>query len=292
MKICIPILLLFVFNVVAQKRQHIIDATTDKNVFLFFPSPIIKALPGNNDFHFAYNQQTAENFGILKAATVKGESTLHVITKDQSVYSFLVRYNPSTEIFEHFFDGSEAVGNKGIGTRREPGGKPRSKTAGEGEKVTDSDFFEDIESDERHDFQFCRELLSRKPYFKSFYRKKSDIVLRMTNIAYKKDRTYICIKIENNSTVDYDLNFIQFNKIAKKASKKSNYQAIEIKPIPGASFQAIERIPSKENRTAIYVFEKISIDRNKLVNIEINELKGERNLNLGVGDQYINNPNK
>ncbi|AWX44791.1 hypothetical protein HME9304_01796 [Flagellimonas maritima] len=282
--------ILFSLSAMAQSEPFVLEATTDKNVFLFFPSPITKALPGNADFRFGYNQETAEKFGVLKAVGPRGESTLHVITDDQSVYSFVVRYNPNTSIFEYFFDGSESVGN--IDKKQKPNSRDDiSDSSIEGKKIIDSDYYGETDS-KQTDFEFCKELLARKDFYKNFYKKQSDVVLRLTNIGYRKDKTFICLAIENNSTLDYDLNFIQFNKVAKKASRKSNYQAIEIKPIPNYSYQKFERVASMETKRAVYVFEKLSIDKNKLINIEINELKGERNIQLAVGDQFINNPNK
>lgn len=293
--ITIDILILvfsFVFakSVHAQEGPYVLEATTDKNVFLFFPSPISKALPGNGDFRFGYNLETAEKFGVLKAVAPRGESTLHIITENQAVYSFIVKYNGDTSKFEYFFDGSEAVGSlKAKPTIVADNGSIESTYAA---KIIDADYYEGKREIKAAELDFCKELVNRKEYYKNIYKRQNDVVLRLSNIAYRDDKTYLYLTIENQSTLDYDLNFIQFNKIAKKVTKKSTFQAIEVRPILESSFQPFKRIGSMEIKKAVYVFDKISIDKNKLISIEINELKGERNLKLAVGDQYINNPNK
>lgn len=290
MKYIALILLALPLTIFAQEQSNILEATTDKNVFLFFPSPIEKALSGNGDFQFGYNTQTAEKFGVLKAVAAKGESTLHVITADQTVYSFIVKYAKEPTQFEYFFDGSEAVGN--IGNKPEPQILAETQEPlNSGRKITEADYYDSNNKVGNDHLEFCKELLSRKDYFKSLNKNQSDVVLRLTNIAYKDDKTFMVIAIENNSTVDYDVNFIQFNKIAKKASKKANYQAIEIKPLTEETYQPFKRIESMQSKKAVYVFDKLSIDKNKLINIEVNELQGERNIKLAVDHRYINNPN-
>lgn len=287
------LLLLLLFACIAINAQDtplVIEAATDKNVFLFFPSPIAKALPGNDNFQFGYNTQNAENFGVLKALSTKGESTLHVITNDQTVYSFMLTYAETPKQYEYFFDGSEAVGNYGKPKEEPPAPNDTSKQSPLGQKIVDSDYF-DEEVNATADMEFCKELINRKEYFRSLNQRTSDVVLHLTNIAYKDDKTFLVLTLENGSLLDYDINFVQFNKIAKKASKKATFQAIEVTPIPGATYNPFERVEAGQSQKAVYVFEKLSIDKNKLINIEINELKGERNIKLSVGHRFINNPN-
>ena len=276
----------------SQESKVEILASMDKNVFLFFPSPITKAIPGNGDFQFGYNTETAETFGILKAIAPKGESTLHVITEDQAVYSFMVKSAETLTKFEYFFDGSEAVGN----IDRSPGEqKPAEKGIEDdvviGQKITEDDYVPFRRKFDQGSFEFCQKLVAGGEFYKNIYRTKSNVVLKLANIAYRNDKTYIMVSIDNKSTVDYDLNFIQFNKIAKKASKKSNYQAIEIKRLAQYTYQGFDRIEALSSHTAVYVFDKLSIDKNKLINIEINERHGERNIELPVEHRLINNPN-
>src|SRR5690606_11063147 len=141
------------------------------------------------------------------------------------------------------------------------------------------------------DLQFCQDLVAKGDYYKNIFRSKNHITLKLSNVAYVRDKTFFVVTISNKSSIDYDLNFIQFNKIAKKASKKSNYQAIEIRPIEESNYQPFKRIGAFSSHTAVYVFDKLSIDKNKLINIEINELQGERNLQLPVDHSIVNNPN-
>jgi len=286
----LTILCFYCFSVNAQNESFVIEATTDKNVFLFFPSPISQALVGNHDFHFGYNTETAQNFGVLKASANADESTLHIITQNQTVYSFIVKYNPQVSVFEHFFDGSEKVGQ--IGAREQTTEVQTNKGLNAlGRKITDADYKEEITSSSSTDIDFAQELVERKDYFKTLFRRKNDIVLKVTNIAYREDKTFICLEVINDSPLDYDVNFVQFNKVAKKSSHKANYQAIEIKPLLKSSHAPFVRIEAMSSSKAVYVFEKLAIDNNKLIHIEMNELNGERNLVLPVTHRNINNPN-
>ncbi|MDC6367206.1 MULTISPECIES: DUF4138 domain-containing protein [Flavobacteriaceae] len=284
----------FSLGLFAQQEKQAIEATTDKNVFLFFPSPISKALSGNGDFKFGYNTQTAEKFGVLKAVSSEGESTLHVITEDGTVYSFIVRYAPNPSQFEYFLDGSKAVGN--LSDREANKGKNAVMAMDgtvnpEGVKITEDSYYKASKEQKNLELEFCKNLIDQEDYYKNIYRTKNNMLLKLSNIGYRNNKTFMVVTIENKSSVDYDLNFIQFNKIAKKASKKSNYQAIEIKSLEDSNYQTFDRIDAFSTRKAVYVFDKLSIDKNKLINIEINEMQGERNLELPIGYRIINNPN-
>lgn len=290
MKFIYIILILLSTASFGQNKPYEIEVTSNKNVFLYFPSPIEKGMTGNTNYVFGYDTNKAEKFGILKAQKESSETTLHVITQDQKVYSFIIKYNSETTKFDHFFSTSNALGNMNESKKKIfPKKDINSSSITKGDKITDDNYFEDKNSSSNNDFDFSKELISRGDFYKKYYKTNNNIVLRLSNIAYNADKSFIFLTILNKSSVDYDVNLLQFNKTAKKVSKKSSNQSIEIKPL--STYQEFRRIPAGETKTAVYIFDKISIDKFTKINIELNELRGERNIVLPVSHQYINNPN-
>jgi hypothetical protein len=113
--------------------------------------------------------------------------------------------------------------------------------------------------------------------------------LSVENIVFDTEQLYFVIQIENKSTLDYDLNFLNLSIETRQKGKKKSLQRLYLDPI----YKHL--LPSKivENETVrfVYVLPKFSLSNDRRVILELNEKNGERNIEMKLSHRYINNPN-
>lgn len=268
--------LLSVFTKGYSQSVHVLDtiyANDQKNVALFFPEPIRQGITGSENFIFTYNREKEQYFGLLQAKPGK-ESNLLVINRNGSIFSYIVRYKKHLEKLNYFIPKSSSIGNE----------KPI---------VIDSTGIvapkEQIENSIYYYQKFCSYLLDRKQRIGWIKERDENIVLKIENIVFDKEELYFVIQIENKSTLDYDLNFLDFSVQTRQKGKKKSLQSLYQKPL--FTYNQPTKIAENETARLVYVMPKFSLSDDRRVILELNEKNGERNLKLKVSHKYINNPN-
>jgi len=250
-----------------------IYANDTKNVALFFPEPIRQGITGAENFIFTYNREKEQYFGLLQAKPGK-ESNLLIVNRDGSIFSYIVRYKAQLSRLNYFIPLSSSIGNE----------KPL---------VTDS--IQTVTSEESIDNRtyyyqkFCSYLLDRNQHIGRIKKRNEGIVLSVENIVFDKEELYFVIQIENNSTLDYDLNFLNLSIETRQKGKRKSLQRLYREPMYK------HNLPSKisENETVrfVYVLPKFSLSDDRRAILELNENDGERNIELKISHRHINNPN-
>jgi len=250
-----------------------IYANDTKNVALFFPEPIRQGITGAENFIFTYNREKEQYFGLLQAKPGK-ESNLLIVNRDGSIFSYIVRYKAQLSKFNYFIPKSSSIGNE----------RPI---------LNDSISVVTAESnvDNRNYYyqKFSSYLLERKQRVGRIKKRTEGIVLSVENIVFDTEQLYFVIQIKNNSTLDYDLNFLKLSVETRQKGKKKSLQRLYQEPI----FK--HNMPSKitENETVrfVYVLPKFSLSNDRRAIFELHEKDGERNIELKISHSYINNPN-
>lgn len=271
-------IMIFVFAFAKANAQtpHVLDtiyANDTKNVALFFPEPIRQGITGSDNFVFTYNREKEQYFGLLQAKPGK-ESNLLVVNRNGSIFSYIVRYKKQLSKLNYFIPLSNSIGNE----------RPI---------VTDSIQAETSEKsiDNRTYYyqKFCSYLLNRNQRIGRIKKRNESIVLSVENIVFDKEELYFVIQIENNSTLDYDLNFLNLSIETRQKGKKKSLQRLYQEPIYR------HRLPSKivegEMVRFVYVLPKFSLSNDRRAILELNEKDGERNIELKIAHRYVNNPN-
>ncbi|WP_440068065.1 DUF4138 domain-containing protein [Tenacibaculum discolor] len=250
-----------------------IYANDTKNVALFFPEPIRQGITGSDNFVFTYNREKEQYFGLLQAKPGK-ESNLLVINRNGTIFSYIVRYKKQLSKLNYFIPLSNSIGNE----------KPI---------VTDS--IQVVTSEKNIDNRtyyyqkFCSYLLNRNQRIGRIKKRTQGIVLNVKNVVFDKEELYFVIQIENNSTMDYDLNFLNLSIETRQKGKKKSLQSLYQEPIYR------HHLPSKiaEGKMVrfVYVMPKFSLSNDRRAILELNENDGERNIKLNISHRYINNPN-
>lgn len=259
----------------AQKIEILdtIYANDQKNVALFFPEPIRQGITGSENFVFTYNREKEQYFGLLQAKPGK-ESNLLVINRNGAIFSYIVRYKERLEKLNYFIPLTSSIGNERPAiTKVDKGNNP----------------VQQIENRAYYYQKFSLYLLDRKQQIGRIVKRNQGIVLRIENIVFDKEELYFVIRIENNSTLDYDLNFLNFSIQTRQKGKRKSLQSLYQEPL--FTHNRPTKIAENETARLVYVMPKFSLSNDRRVILELNEKDGERNLRLKVSHKYINNPN-
>lgn len=250
-----------------------IYANDTKNVALFFPEPIRQGITGSENFVFTYNREKEQYFGLLQA-TPGNESNLLVINKNGAIFSYIVRYKEHLTTLNYFVSESKSIGNE----------KPKDSIENieikEKSVATNKDFYYQ---------KFSAYLLEQPKKFGFLVDRKHHMKLSVENIVFDKEELYIAVKIENKSSLDYDLNYLNFYVNTRKKGKKKSLQNLDKEPL--FTYNVPNRIAENGIARMVFVLPKFSISRERLVILELDEKNGERNLKLKISHKTINNPN-
>lgn len=276
MKTSFLILIVLVSAFAKGQTTQVLDtiyANDTKNVALFFPEPIRQGITGSDNFVFTYNREKEQYFGLLQAKPGK-ESNLLVVNRNGSIFSYIVRYKKELSKLNYFIPLSNSIGNE----------KPI---------VTDSvlaESSEELVDNSTYYYQkFCSYLLNRKQRIGRIKKRNEGVILTVENIVFDKDELYFVIHIENNSTLDYDLNFLNLSIETRQKGKRKSLQRLYQEPIYRHNLPS--KIKENETTRFVYVLPKFSLSDDRRAILELNEKDGERNIELKISHRYINNPN-
>ena len=250
-----------------------IYANDTKNVALFFPEPIRQGITGSDNFVFSYNREKEQYFGLLQAKPGK-ESNLLVVNRNGAIFSYIVSYKKQLSKLNYFIPLSNSIGNE----------KPI---------VTDS--IQVVTSEKNIDNRtyyyqkFCTYLLNRNQRIGRIKKRTQGIVLTVENIVFDKEELYFVIQIENNSTLDYDLNFLNLFIETRQKGKRKSLQSLYQEPI--YKHHLLSKIAEGKMVRLVYAMPKFSLSNDRRAILELNEKDGERNIKLNISHRYINNPN-
>lgn len=312
----IAILILFIisFSSYSQDKLKILKATDNKNVTLIFPSAIKQATVGNSNYNFAFNTREESNLGILKAIPGE-ESNLLVITKEGNIYSFILNYGNNINKLTYFIKKSESIGNidnaENINKDQTVNNLPSDKentNINYVPNITDSDYHDDVKKysgiadasevdksklyyqDKAAYFKrICYHGVNESTYFKKYFVVSDNVFLRLENILFTFNEIYFFLEIENKAVLDYDVNFVNLYITSMNKRKRSSSQKIEHEPV--FTYKIPKRVKAFSSKKFVLVYDKFSVNKNKTVIIDVNEVKGERNLKLEISHKNINNPN-
>tara|TARA_R100000935_G_scaffold46551_1_gene70009 strand:- start:16514 stop:17368 length:855 start_codon:yes stop_codon:yes gene_type:complete len=284
MKNAILIILLVLSSLKLYSQSLKLDtiyANDHKNVALFFPSSIQQGITGSENFVFTYNREKEQHFGLLQATPGK-VSNLLVISDSGDIFSYIVKYSDDLKKLNYFIAETNSIGNvfpvsEGIEDIKKD------------EVLTDDSAKSISYSNENYFRKFCSYLIEKKQDIGKIKKRKNDIILSLENIVFEKEQLFFVLEIQNRSTIDYEVNFLELSVQTKKNGKRKSMQKLDQEP--SLKFQMPEIIKEGQSARFIYVIPKFSIADDKVVMLDLNEKNGERNLKLKVKQRFINSPN-
>ena len=293
------------FSIKAQQKpveNLIIYSTSNKNTTLFFSNPIKNGIVGNENFTFGYNKENYGKIGILKSIPGE-ESNLLVITENGNIFSFTIRYKKDIDQINYFINDSLAIGNESgdvfknntiqkLNKREEKIITPESleNTISEAITVNSYEKNEETTKDSVSTYEkLCLVEIAKPIFYSKIHGVKDKIMVKLKRISYLNNELYFTVIIKNESTLDYDINYLNFYITSRNKKKNTTTQTIPYKS------KYIHNLPTKikagDYIEVVYVYQKFSINENKILLIEMTEDNGERNVKLEIPNTFINNPN-
>ena len=271
--ISVLILIPMLTNAQNPEKLDTIYANDYKNVAMIFPRPISQGITGAEHYVFTYNREKQQHFGLLQAKPGE-ESNLLVICADGSIYSYIVKYKKQLFRLNYFIPETKSIGNE----------KP---IVMDSVKTPQSE--KDLSHNPDYHQRFSSYLLSKKQRIGRIKKRRNGIILSIDNIVFNKEQLYFVIRIENKSSLDYDLNFLKLATETRKKGKKKSLQRLYQDPVFKYNLPA--KIKKNQTTRLVYVLPKFSLSKERRAFLELNEKSGERNLKLEISHRLINNPN-
>ncbi|GGW36469.1 DUF4138 domain-containing protein [Arenibacter certesii] len=250
-----------------------IYANDKKNVALFFPEAIRQGITGSNNYIFTYNREREQYYGLLQA-TPGEESNLLVVSSNGSIFSYIVKYKKELIKLNYFITDSSSIGKENeIGT-----------------VVSNrAQFLDTIDNQVSYYQNFCKYILQHKQKMGRIKKRNQGIVLSLDNIVFNKEELYFVFKLLNNSSLDYDLNFLTLSLETRQKGKRKSLQKLIKEPV--FKFNLPNRVVKGGKVRLVYVVPKFSLSNDRRMTFNLNEKNGERDIELKVSHRFINNPN-
>ncbi|POS00901.1 uncharacterized protein DUF4138 [Flavobacterium croceum DSM 17960] len=302
LKLFFPFCLLFVFGqAMAQLEKDkenniIVYVSSSKNTNLFFPTPIESGVLGKDNYEFAFSDETKTKLGILRG-TQGPETNLLVTTIEGNVYSFIVRYSEDLQKLNYFMSLSDKIGNMNGDTTNTEGEKKENNNL-VSKNISVNDYNAEAKTIERKNEstranetnELYKFIIEKGRYYKRYYSEATGVKLHLYNIFNDNGgNLFFYLKLENSSSVTYQIDTIEINIVASNSYKKTSTQTIPIEPI--TIYKEYANALPNSSSDYIIVVNKFTINKEKQLQIKFSELTGERDLELVIPNQYINNPN-
>lgn len=254
------------------KGSYAISVAFFKTSHLIFDSPI-KYFDAGSDRIICDKVEGVENILKVKAAQMGlFETNVTVITHSGAYYSFIVTYNETpNKLNINLCSGLNETFDY------------------EAFKHPEKIIFSDTYYTEAEMISFSKKIidLAKKKSIQHIADKVGKVEFKLTNIAYKEGNIIFCVNMKNTSPLDYVVDYMKFYLRDKAKRKKEVSQEIEVKP----NFAYVERQGiSNETKLGVsggefnfvFMIPKFSMATDKVLEIDIVEKEGARNLHLKV----------
>lgn len=239
------ILIVSLVLAILAKGQSTLCISTDKTTSLIFPFAIKHVDRGSQSI-LAQQVKDVPTILLVKAASNSfTETNLSVVTDDGSLYTFTVCYDLKPSVWVHYLP----VNNK-------------ATTA-----------------------MYANGILDNAPVVKHIKDKKWQSVAEVTGIYIKNSVLFYQLTVQNNSSVDYTIDFIRFVIRDKKKGKRTAVQEIELE----AQYTIGNTANIKANSKSVMVFalEKYTISDAKKMLLLVNEKNGGRHFLLRIKNKEL-----
>ena len=201
------------------------------------------------------------------------ETNLNVITTSGEYFYFTLRYSNAPKEFSHIIKSESAFFRKGEADTVQPAKSLKSQFVAQS-------------SDSESSNTIYEKILSESGFLQSRnsvrYKK---MYLTIKGIYVSGDRLYFRIEVENKSNISYDVDLFSFVIKAKTESRNATQESTQQFWTEVHGNDKI--IPSNTIQELIFEFDKFTIGKDKILNLELVEKSGERNLVLPIDNDWL-----
>ena len=219
--------------------------TTTKTTSLIFPFVVTHVDRGSRDV-LIHQVKESENILLVKAAEKDfGETNLSVVTADGSIYGFVVNYAEKP---------SQSIYHLA----------PQNK------------FTEGA---------YANAVLDNPKTIHGIHDESWDMKASVKGIYIKDKTIYYQLDLNNQSPIDYDMDFVRFYIRDQKKTKRTASQEQELKPIDIAG--GIKTIKANTRSVLVAALPRYTLPDQKILVIELHEKNGGRHLTLRIKNNKI-----
>lgn len=242
-------------TVSGQKVLDTIQANSQMNVALFFPSPIKQAITGNTKAIFTYNREEAQYFGLLQS-TANTITNLLVVTMDGQAYEFKVAYRENVAQTHFFVDKAHSIGP----VQPLPGKKGDSLASHTAR------------------FAFLSGLLSSDGNGALASVRRKGIRLRLKRLVYRNAQVFMVVEVHNRSGIDFEVGTLEALRINGSLKRRSSYQETRLEP--HYIFERPKIIKTGTSQRFVLVLPKFVLFHKEHLRLILLESRGGRRLEL------------
>lgn len=137
--------------------------------------------------------------------------------------------------------------------------------------------------------QKCENHISDKGNIARYFSKVGDVFIWLKGVYYDREELYFLFTLENKEPIDLDINFLK-SFIGTNYKQSSSNQKSEFQPL--YRYGQPTRVKGNTSASFVLIFEKFTLDKNKHLVLELDELNGNRNISLDIEHGLINRPKK
>jgi conjugative transposon TraN protein len=250
------------------RPSYAIDVSHTKTTHLIFPHEIRYADLGCKEIAGEAVEKAGNVFRVKAMANLPFlETNLTVVTADGRLFSFLVHYKDSPDALTYDLTKGLLDGQVSKSARLASGSQARlaDNLNRQGEQAMQS-----------------RRKIRHVGY------KAQGINLYLKSILYKDDVMYLVLGIENDSKLDYQIDYLRtFVTQLKRAGESSATQDVPVEPIK--VFDASEQvIPRRDELTKVIAIERLTLETDRRLVVQLGEQSGGRQLAIAIGPEELN----
>ena len=243
-----------------------IEVAYNKEVILLFDSPITEHIisvdPSQPDVLF----EKHDNKGVIQAAIPFKQTYNLFIETEVGEYMFILKYNENPSEFFYSFSESESLtANKIVKSvvKQKQNGNNTISTIDE-KNVDDK-----IKINAKKSFDESRQIDGIGSYFKK-------MIFDLSAIWVDEEHIYFALDVQNQSQIDYNIDFVKF--VVRNKKKALKTAAIQEETIPTEYIyeKNAHLISGQSKEKLVYAFQKFTIHPSKLLHVELWEKGGDR----------------
>ena len=243
-------------------ESYLLDVTYDKTSHLIFPSAI-RYVDLGSEYLIASKAEEADNVLRIKAAVrdFEDETNFSIITNDGRFYSFNAYYNSYPDILSYDLLTMQKQLEK--------------------ENLNDV-LFEELEGTTPSLTDLLLETIytDEKRIVKHLGSKSFGIRFTVKGIYIHNGKYYFHTEVKNSSNVPFEIDYINFKIVDKKAAKRTVVQQQSI--IPLRTYKPLIEIKGNSTEQNVFLLDRFTTTSDKVLLIEIFEKNGGRNQTIQI----------
>jgi conjugative transposon TraN protein len=248
------------------RSSYSIRVSANKTTHLIFPYEIKYADLGSKDLVGEAVASAGNVFRIKGTCNNFTESSLAVITADGRLFSFRVGYEENPLVLTYDMTPESMTADV-----------PKTAKISTGSAARLANNLNTLGN----------KAMGSKRRIKHVGTQDQGMGLHLKNILYQDDVMFLVLGLDNDSKLDYDLDFVHvFISQAKKAGESSASQDVPVDPIKIFNTNQ-NTVPHRKEITKVVAIGRMTLENDRRLMVQVNEKQGGRMLTLPIGTEEL-----